>query len=273
MAFFKKKSTNDGESDEMSFLDHLEQLRWHIMRSLLAIVIVAIAVFLAKDLVFSKIILAPIRNDFITYQILCKIGKALCVYPEGVTVYTRQLGEQFVIHLKTSFWLGLIVSFPYVFYEFWTFIKPGLYDKERAATRGVVFICSSLFLLGVLFGYYIISPFAITFLSSYSVSPDVANTFTLSSLVDYMTMFTLPTGLIFQMPVVMYFLAKIGIVTPQFLRQYRKHAIIIILILGSIITPPDVITQILISMPLMVLYEVSIIVAKRVEKQQNLKKE
>lgn len=263
---FKKKSADQKTADEMSFLDHLEQLRWHIMRSLIAIVAVAIVVFVAKDLVFHNIIMAPTRADFITYRLLCQAGEALCSYPEGITVYTRQLGEQFMIHLKVSFWLGLIVAFPYVFYEFWKFVSPGLYEKERKAARGVVFVCSALFLMGVAFGYFVISPFAVTFLSSYSVSAEVANTFTLSSLVDYMTMFTLPTGLIFQLPVVMYFLGKVGIVTADFLRQYRKHAIVIMLIAGSIITPPDAMTQILIALPLYVLYEVSIFVVRRIEK-------
>lgn len=251
--------------DEMSFLDHLEQLRWHILRSLMSIVIVAIVVFIAKDVVFHNIIMAPTRADFITYKLLCQLGEQLCTYPEGITIYTRQLGEQFMIHLKVSFWLGLVVAFPYVFWQFWKFISPGLYEKERKAARGVVFICSFLFLSGVAFGYFVISPFAITFLSGYSVSDEVANTFTLSSLVDYMTMFTLPTGLIFQLPVVMYFLGKVGIVTAEFLRQYRKHAIVVMLIAGSIITPPDAMTQILIALPLYVLYEVSILVVKRVE--------
>ena len=253
--------------DEMSFLEHLEHLRWHIIRSLAAIIVVAIVVFIAKDIVFDKVIMSPTRKDFLTYRFLCNLGEQLCIYPEGITVYTRQLGEQFVIHLKTSFWLGLIVAFPYVFHEFWKFISPGLYEKERKAARGVVFICSTLFLSGVVFGYFVISPFAVTFLSSYSVSAEVANTFTLSSLVDYMTMFTLPTGLIFQLPVVMYFLAKVGIITSEFLKQYRKHSIVIILIAASIITPPDVITQILISTPLYLLYELSIVVVKRVEKK------
>jgi sec-independent protein translocase protein TatC len=260
-------SGKEKKADEMSFLDHLEHLRWHILRSLTAIVAVAIVVFVAKDLVFRQIILSPTRSDFITYRILCQLGEQLCVYPEGVTIYTRQLGEQFMIHLKVSFWLGLIVAFPYVFYEFWKFISPGLYDKERKAARGVVFICSFLFLSGVAFGYFVISPFAVTFLSTYSVSAEVANTFTLSSLVDYMTMFTLPTGLIFQLPVVMYFLGKVGLVTADFLKQYRKHAIVIMLIAGSIITPPDAITQVLIALPLYILYEVSIIVVRRVEKK------
>lgn len=266
MADNNPKGQKGQTPDEMSFLEHLEHLRWHVLRALSAITVVAIVVFIAKDLVFDKVIMSPTRKDFITYQFLCQLGEQLCIYPEGITVYTRQLGEQFVIHLKTSFWLGLIVAFPYVFYEFWKFISPGLYEKERKAARGVVFICSTLFLTGVLFGYFVISPFAVTFLSSYSVSPEVANTFTLSSLVDYMTMFTLPTGLIFQLPVVMYFLARVGIINSAFLKQYRRHSIVIILIAASIITPPDVITQILISMPLYFLYELSIVVVKRVEK-------
>jgi sec-independent protein translocase protein TatC len=253
----------EGE-EEMSFLDHLEQLRWHIIRSLLGIVVIGIAVFLAKDLVFDHIILGPTKDSFLTYQLLCSLGEFICMKP-GTTleIITRDIGEQFITHIKSSFWIGLIVAFPYVFWEFWRFVKPGLYENERKAAGGMVFTCSALFIAGVLFGYFIISPFAVSFLSAYSVSPDVQNTTTLSSFVNYMTMFTIPTGLVFELPIVIYFLAKIGLVTPQFLKTYRKHAIVIIFIAASIITPPDVITQFLIAIPLFFLYEVSIVIARR----------
>ncbi len=170
--------------------------------------------------------------------------------------------------MKVSAWLGLIVAFPYVFWEFWRFTKPGLYAKERKAARGIVLICSLLFLFGVLFGYFIISPFAITFLSSYSVSDKIANTTTLSTLVNAMTMFTIPTGLVFELPIVIYFLAKIGLVSAAFLKQYRRHSIVVCLLLAAIITPPDVISQFLVGIPLYGLYEAGIIIARRVEKQK-----
>jgi sec-independent protein translocase protein TatC len=251
-------------ANEMSFLEHLEALRWHILRSLAAIVVVAVGVFIAKDIIFDKIILGPTFDSFPTYRLICGLSEALCFYPSDLEIITRDIGEQFISHIKVSLWLGLIVSFPYVFFEFWQFVKPGLYDKEKKAARGIVFICSVLFLSGVLFGYFVISPFAVTFLSGYSVSNSILNTTTLSSLVNSMTMFTLPTGMIFELPIVVYFLAKVGLVTPEFMRTYRKHAFVVILLLSAIITPPDVITQFLIGFPLYLLYEASIIIAKRV---------
>lgn len=261
------------QPDEMSFLEHLEALRWHIIRAGASILVVGIAVFAAKTFVFDVIILGPTNQDFLTYRWFCKLGPQFCFYPEGLQIITRDISEQFLCHIKVSVWLGLIAAFPYVFWEFWRFVKPGLYDKERSAARGVVFICSLLFILGVLFGYYIISPFAITFLSSYSVSDKIANTTTLSTLVNSMTMFTIPTGLVFELPVVIYFLAKIGLVSSSFLKTYRRHAIVVILIVAAIITPPDVITQLLVSIPLYSLYEVGIVIAKRVERNQKLAEE
>lgn len=258
------------DPDEMSFLEHLEVLRWHILRALASIVIVAVAVFIAKDFVFDTVILGPTKKSFPTYQWICGLADNLCFYPEGLEIITRDISEQFLSHIKVSIWLGLIVAFPYVFYEFWKFVKPGLYDKERKSARGVVFVCSTLFLMGVIFGYFIISPFAITFLSTYSVSSDVLNTTTLTSLVNSMTMFTIPTGLIFELPIVVFFLAKVGLITSSFMKKYRRHAIVIILLAAAIITPPDVITQFLIGIPLYMLYEAGIVIARRVEKKQKL---
>jgi len=181
----------------------------------------------------------------------------------------RELGEQFFTHLKVSIWLGIIISFPYIFWEMWRFIKPGLYAKEQKAARGIVFVCSFLFLLGVLFGYYVISPFAITFLAGYSIATEVVSSPTLSSYVNYMTMFTVPTGIIFELPVVVYFLSRIGLVTPEFMKKYRRHAVIVILIFAAIITPPDVITQFLIGIPVFILYEISIHISRRAAKKYN----
>jgi len=257
----------------MSFLEHLEALRWHIIRALASILVVAIGVFMAKRIVFDKIILGPTNQDFLTYRVFCKFTKNLCFYPQGLQIITRDISEQFLSHIKVSVWLGLIVAFPYVFWEVWRFIKPGLYDKERRAARGVVAVCSSLFILGVLFGYFIIAPFAITFLSSYSVSAKIANTTTLSTLVNSMTMFTIPTGLVFELPIVIYFLAKIGLVSSSFLKRYRRHSLVVILLVAAIITPPDVITQLLVSLPLYSLYEVGIIIARRIEAKQKLAEE
>ena len=260
---------NKEVADEMSFLEHLEALRWHIMRALIGVVIVAIIVFLSGKYLFDYIIFAPTYKNFPTYQLLCSIAESLCFSPEGLIIQQFQLGEEFITHIKVAFVLGLTISFPYVFYEFWKFIKPGLYDKEVKAARGIVLICSLLFISGVLFGYFVISPFAISFLSNYSISDIVqGQNVTITSYINYMIMFTLPAGIIFELPIVIYFLAKVGLVDAAFLKKYRKHAVVIILILASIITPPDIMTQILIGFPLYILFEISIVIAGRINKDE-----
>jgi len=249
---------------EMSFLDHLEELRWHIVRSAASVFVFGIIVFLAKDFVFNKIILAPKNDTFVTYRLFCEFADALCFGPKNFTIMPRELGEQFFTHLKVSIWLGIIISFPYIFWEFWRFIKPGLYKEEEKAARGIVFICSFLFISGVLFGYFIIAPFAISFLAGYSISNEVISSPTLSSYVGSLTMFTIPTGITFELPVVVYFFSKIGLLTPEFMKKYRRHAVVIILVFAAIITPPDVFTQFLIGIPVYGLYELSILVCQRV---------
>ncbi|MEP6794425.1 MAG: twin-arginine translocase subunit TatC [Saprospiraceae bacterium] len=255
--------------NEMTFFEHIEVLRWHLFRSALSVVIISIGIFSAKTFVFQYVILGPLNPDFPTYRFFCGFGPNFCFLPAKLNIITRDIQEQFMTHIKVSLWLGFIVSFPYIFYEFWKFIKPGLYKKEIKAARGMVFICSFLFLFGVAFGYFLISPIAVTFLASYSVSPDVINTTTLDSFVDNMTMFTLPMGLIFELPVVIYFLAKIGIVSSNMLSQYRRHAIVIITIVAAVITPTtDIFTMTMVGVPLYALYEVSIIVTRRVDKER-----
>ncbi len=251
----------------MSFLDHLDQLRMHIVRSLIAIVVIAIAVFLAKDFVFNTVIFGPRNPNFPTYRLLCGISDLLCMQPPDFKILTRDLGEQFMIHMKSSFWIGFMLAFPYVFYEFWRFIRPGLYPQEQKAARGLVFICSILFTIGVLFGYYFIAPFAITFLGSYNVGA-VENTPSLASYVDYLTMLTLPVGLVFELPVVAWFLSKIGLLYPSFLRSYRRHAVVVILIFAAVITPPDVTSQMILTIPLYALFEISILISARVARQR-----
>lgn len=259
---------NTAPEEEMSFLDHLEELRWCIIRSLIAIVVVAIVAYVLEDLVFKYLIFAPKNKSFVTYQLFCSLGEQFCFDPPSFEIVPREMGEQFFTSLKVSFWIGLVVAFPYVFYQFWQFISPGLYSNERKATRGVVLICSALFLLGVTFGYIVMSPFAIRFLAGYSVGVDVTNSTSLSSYVGYLTMFTIPTGIVFELPILIYFLSKIGLVTPAFLKTYRKHAFVIILILAAVITPPDVVTQFMIGVPVFLLYEISIIISARVTKAQ-----
>ena len=258
------------EEKEMSFLEHLEELRWHIIRSLVSVVFFAILVFVFKDFVFEEIVFAHKKDTFPTYRFLCGISDFLCFNPPNFDIVPREFGEKFFTHLKVSFWLGITISIPYIFYELWRFIKPGLYKKEQKAARGMVTICSGLFLFGILFGFYIIAPFAIKFLAGYSLSMDevlVNDTTSLASYVNYLTMFTIPTGFVFEMPVIVYFLSRIGLLTPEFMRKYRKHSIVVILIFAAIITPPEVITQILIGIPVFVLYELSIFVSKKAQEK------
>jgi len=253
-------------SKEMSFLDHLEELRWHLIRAVASILVIAIVVFVMKDFIFSKIVFAPKNAGFLTYRVFCSINDLLCFSPPDFTVQAFKIEEQFVTHIKVSAILGFVASFPYVFYEIRSFVKPGLYKNEIKAARGIVWICSTLFLLGVLFGYFIIAPFALTFLTSYDLGGTIAQP-TLTSYVNNMAMYTLPTGIIFELPVIMFMLAKIGLVTSKDLKSYRRIAIVVILIVSAIITPPDLMTQLLISFPLYGLYEISIYIVDRVEKK------
>ncbi len=255
--------------NEMSFFEHIEELRWHILRSVAGILIITVVIFLMKDFVFQHVILGPTKPNFITYTLFCEYLPQFCFYPQHLQIITRDIQEQFLSHIKVSLWLGFIVAFPYVLYELWRFIKPGLYKKEIIAARGMVFLCSMLFLIGVSFGYFIIAPVAITFLASYSVSPDIANTTTLNALVNSLTMFTIPVGLVFETPIILYFMAKIGLVSGSFLAEYRRHAVVVIVIVAAIITPsPDVFSQMIVAIPLYLLYEVSIIVVKRIDKER-----
>lgn len=264
------------ETQEMTFLEHLEELRWHIIRSLIAIVSFGIILFLFQGWFFEVVVFGPSKASFISYEVICNLskniglGEQMCFTPPVFETVAIGFGEAFITSIKVSFIAGFIFAFPYVFWEFWRFISPGLYPNERKMTRGIVFICSFLFILGVCFGYFIIAPFAVNFLAGYTI-PGVQNTPTLSSLINYMVMFTAPAGLIFELPIVVFFFAKIGLVTPALMKSYRRHAIIGILLLSAVLTPPDVVTQFLIGIPLFVLYEISILIAARVEKQEEAK--
>lgn len=261
----------EAEEKEMSFLDHLEELRWHIIRALISIMVFSIVAFLAKKIVFHDIILAPSRPDFWTYRMLCKLGQlvntnVLCIDELPFIIQSRQMTGQFTMHLTSSFVIGLILAFPYAFWELWRFISPGLYSKEKQIARGSVFFVTLLFSIGILFGYFIISPISINFLSNYQLDPSISNEFDIISYVSTITMLVLASGLMFQLPIIVYFFTKAGIVTPSFLRRYRKHAIVVILVVSAIITPPDVMSQILIAIPLILLYEISIFISKNVIK-------
>lgn len=266
---------DDGETDsgkEMTFIEHLEELRWHLIRSVGVILGFMIVAFFSMSKIFNYIILAPAKPDFLTYRILCKIGDAvgipsLCVDKLNFSLMSREVSGQFMMALTASAILGLVFAFPYVFWEVWRFIKPGLKPAETKAARGAVFYVTMLFFLGVLFGYYVVAPFAINFLVNYQIDPMILNQFDINSYISILATLTLACGVTFQLPIAIFVLTKIGIVGPVFLKTYRKHALVVILIVAAVITPsPDMISQILVAIPLYILYELSIGVSARVEK-------
>lgn len=253
------------DESEMSFLDHLEALRWHLVRSVVALLVFGIALFIAKDFVVF-ILEWPRSEHFPTYRFFCWASDATCFFPPEFSLDIKSPTEAFLTHIRVSVIFGLILTFPYIFWEIWRFIKPALHKNEIRAARGIVFYCSFLFITGVLFGYFVITPFAITFLANYQFGTDLRFEPNLSEYVSSIINFTFPTGIVFEMPIAVYFLSKIGLVTPEFLKAYRRHAFIIILVLAAVVTPPDVVTQFLIGIPLFGLYEVSIVISRRVVK-------
>jgi sec-independent protein translocase protein TatC len=261
------------EQGEMSFLQHLEALRWHLVRAISSMMIFATIAFVFKGFIFDTLLLGPKRGDFWTYRQLCKIADKfnipdLCINGVDFDIINISMAGQFTTHIVVSIIAGLIMAFPYVVWELWSFIKPGLYNQERKHARGMVFYVSFLFIIGVLFGYYIISPLSVNFLGSYNVSEDIRNQIDLNSYFSTVSTLVLACGVVFEMPILVYFLTKIGVITPEFLRTYRRHAIVVILIMAAVITPPDVSSQVLIFFPLMGLYEVSIWVSALVLRRQ-----
>ena len=258
----------------MAFLDHLEELRWHVVRSVSVIFIMMIAAFVYIREIFDHIIFAPAKIDFPAFKYMCEIGKSmgldeLCVTELPFKIQSRNMTGQFMMSLTAAFVIGLIVAFPYVVWEFWRFVKPGLQIKERKFSKGAVAAVSFLFFLGVAFGYYILSPMTIWFLATYSISSMIVNEFDITSYVSTITSLIIGCGLLFQFPMVIYFLSKVGIVTPQLMRKYRKHSIVIILILGAIITPSgDPFSLTVISLPLYMLFEISIYISSVVVKRK-----
>ncbi|NOY37961.1 MAG: twin-arginine translocase subunit TatC [Chlorobi bacterium] len=257
----------------MSFLEHLEELRWHLIRSSLAIMFFAILAFLFRSIIFDHIILAPKTPEFFTNRMLCKLGnlvgvKALCINSKPFQIININMAGQFTTHIMVSLIAGIILAFPYIFWEFWRFLQPALYSKEKKYASGAVWASSLLFLTGVLFGYFLICPLSVHFLGSYTVSSQVLNQINLRSYISTVTTVSLAGGIVFELPVVVYFLTKIGLITPVFLKKYRRHALVVILIVSAIITPPDVFSQILVGVPLILLYELSIVISRKIVKQQ-----
>ena len=263
----------EDEPGEMSFLDHLEELRWHLIRSLIAIFVFAIAAFISKGIIFGKIILGPSKSSFWTYNMLCILSElvnseALCITELPFIIQSRQMTGQFSMHITSSFVIGLICAFPYAFWEIWRFVKPGLYEKERNAASGATFYVSLLFFIGVVFGYFVVTPISINFLSNYQIDPSILNEFDIISYVSTVTTLVLACALLFQLPIVVYFATKAGFVSSVLLKNYRKHSIIVILMLSAVLTPPDPFSQVLIAIPLGLLYQLSILIAVKLEKKE-----
>lgn len=257
----------------MSFIDHLEVLRGHLFRSVIAIAAGAIIVGVFHNFFVKGILMGPTHSDFPTYKILCKIGKALnikklCMEGIGVKMQSTSVSGQFSVFFNVILIGGFIIAFPYIFHQFWKFVKPALTRKELRNTRGVIFWVSLLFFMGVLFGYFVIAPYTVNFFANFQLDENIENRWTITSYLDTLVPLILGTGLAFQLPLAIHFLAKIGIVTSKFLRKYRKHAIVIMLIVAGIITPPDMLSQIVVTFPLVLLYEISIGLAKKVERQK-----
>jgi sec-independent protein translocase protein TatC len=272
-----KNKKNNSAHEEMSFLDHLEEFRWHLIRSILAITILGLLAFVFKEIVFDVILMAPKSPGFFTNQLLCDIGKLiniqkLCINANTFQIINIKMTGQFMSHIIVSVVTGIILGFPYLIYEIWRFIKPALYKHEIKHTRGIIFFASVLFIIGVLFGFYIVCPLSVHFFGSYSVSSDIPNTIHLSYYISMIASILLSCGILFQMPLVIYFLSKSGLITPRFLKKYRRHAVVIILVLAAIITPPDIITLGLVSLPLLLLYELGIKISGRIMEKQLRKK-
>ena len=254
-------------TDNMSFLDHLEELRWRLVRASIAIVVVAIAIWFCKEWIMENLFLSMKSSNFITYRLFCQYF-SVCIEDIPINPQSTEMMGQFSYALNMSIMGGIVLASPYVFYQLWAFIKPGLKEKEVQMAKGTVFYVTLLFFLGVLFGYFVIAPLTVQFFGTFQLNADIENNFTISSYMSIVLSTIFFTGLLFLIPVVIYFLAKLDVVTPMFLRKYRKHAIVAVLILAALITPPDIISQVIVAIPIMILYEISIILATRISKEK-----
>ncbi|MFD1167039.1 twin-arginine translocase subunit TatC [Sphingobacterium daejeonense] len=261
---------------EMSFFDHLEILRWHIIRSVIAITVFAILSFTFYDFVFNQIIMGPKNLDFWTYRMMCKVGAALnlegfCVEKIPFNIINTELAGQFMLQINSCLLMAVALGFPYLLFEIWLFIKPALTDIERKSARGFVFYATLLFIIGALFGYYIVVPLSVNFLANVSLSEEITNQITIDSYLSTIATLTLGCGIIFLLPILIFILSKIGIMTPEFMRASRRYAIVIILVIAAIITPTaDIITLLTVSAPMFILYELSIMVSANVKKSKEL---
>lgn len=267
-----------GTKNNMSFLDHLESLRWHIIRSVIVLCLVTGVMFFFNDFIFNTILFGPTKPNFLTYRALChlsrtlNLGVDLCMKQVNITLINTVMAGQLMMSIWGTFIAALIVTIPYMLWELWRFIKPALKEKELKSARGFVATSSLLFLIGAAFSYYIIVPWTVTFLSSFRMSGTVVqNYIDVRSYISMVTTLVLWSGVIFELPVVSYILTSIGLISPAFLRKYRRHAAVVILVVAALIAPPDVASQVIVSIPLFVLFEVSILVSKYAERKKKLK--
>jgi sec-independent protein translocase protein TatC len=269
MAFFEANK-NTALGAEMSFLQHLEELRWHLVRSAIVVVVFAITAFCFNDFIFDTVIFGPLRQSFVTYEVMCNLGHkmgagdVMCLTVKNQTLQTLSASEQFFNHMWISFLCGLIIGFPFILWEIWKFIRPALKDKEMGPVKIFVVIASILFLIGIFFGYFLLFPMSYNFLVNYQVSSSgiVQTQNTFDDYISLISTMTLVSGIIFEMPILVYFLTRMTLLTPSFMRKYRKHAVVVILIAAAVITPsPDVTSQMLVAVPMYLLYEVSVFVS------------
>lgn len=250
----------------MSFLDHLEELRWRIVKSAIAIVIFAVTLFTLQTWIMENLFLSMQKPSFITFRLMCHYFN-ICVESIAIENQSIEMTGQFSYSLMMSIMGGFVLAFPFIFHQIWSFVKPGLKKNEKGIAGGIVIYVSFLFFLGITFGYFVVAPLCVQFFGNYAISADIKNNFTISSYLGLVLSTIFYTGLLFLLPVVSYLFTKLGIINSDFLKKYRKHSVIGILILSALITPPDLISQVIVGIPIVILYEVGILVSRRVEKK------
>ncbi|NQX40382.1 sec-independent protein translocase protein TatC [Pedobacter steynii] len=262
---------------EMSFFDHIDVLRKHLLRALAVVLVLTAGAFYYTDFIFNTIIMGPKNPNFWTYRMMCKlvekfpsIGSDFCITKIDAKIINTEMAGQFTLQLNSCVMVGIILGIPYLLFELWLFVKPALHENERKSASGFVAFASFLFFLGILFGYYMICPLSINFLTNFTVSPEIQNTFTIDSYLSSVMTLTLGSGVIFQLPVIIYILSKLGIMTPAFMRASRRYSTILILIVAAIVTPTaDPYTMLIVALPLFLLYELSIYISANIERKKN----
>lgn len=255
------------EKDQMSFLQHLDELRWRLVRIAIVVILFATFIWVFQEWIMNNIFLSMRDKNFVSFRFLCSI-LGVCVEDTAVKMQSMTVSGQFNYAMMMSIMGGLVLSSPYIFYQIWSFVKPGLKINEIKAAKGIVFLVSLFFLLGIAFGYFVVAPLTITFFGSFHISKEIENNFTIGSYMGTIISTVFYTGLLFLLPIASFFLTHIGLITPTFLKKYRRHAIVVILIISAVITPPDILSQIIVSIPIILLYEVGILFSKRAIKKR-----